>query len=199
MLDIGANTDCRPTYLAQFALMGDAYARVVFGLERPRIGLLNNGEEDTKGSQLTRDAHQLIRGLDLNFVGNVEGKDIPGGMADVVVSDGFAGNVAIKMAEGMVRLMFDLVGREARRGALTKLGGALMRPAFRGVRNHLNYEEYGGAILLGVEGVAVVAHGRSNARAVRSAIRVATQCAQGGIVDRIRDGIAASAAGLATD
>jgi phosphate acyltransferase len=191
ILDVGANTDCRPTYLAQFAVMGETYARIVLGLERPRVGLLSNGEEDTKGSQLTIEAHKLLRGLELNFIGNVEGKDIPAALADVVVTDGFSGNVALKMAEGMFKLTFDLVRREAKRSILTQLGGALMRPAFLGVRKHVHYEEYGGAILLGVEGVAIVAHGRSSARAIRSAIRVAMQCAQGGIVDRIRGGIAA--------
>ena len=197
MLDVGANADCRPNYLAQFAVMGDAYARVVFGMSNPRIGLLNNGEEDTKGNQMAREAHQLLRKLSLNFVGNAEGKDVPAGLADVIVSDGFAGNVALKMAEGMAKLAFDLMRREAMRSVVTKLGAALMRPAFRGVRRHLDYEEYGGAILLGVAGVAVVAHGRSNARAVRSAIRVGKQCAEGGVVERIRTGIAASQSVLA--
>ena len=196
VLDIGANADCRPTYLAQFAIMGDAFARLTLGLDQPRIGLLSNGEEESKGNQVTREAHQILRNLGLCFVGNVEGKDIPAGMADVVVSDGFSGNVAIKMAEGMAKLCFDLVRREASRSLPTKLGGLLMRPAFRGVRKHLDYEEYGGAILLGVDGVVVVAHGRSNARAIRSAVRVAAQCAAGGIIDRIRDGIQSSLSAL---
>jgi len=189
LLDVGANADCRPLYLAQFAIMGSLYGERVLGVANPRVGLLNIGEEETKGSQVAQEAHRLIKGLGLNFVGNVEGKDVPAGMADVVVSDGFAGNVALKMAEGMAMLAFDLLKKEVGGSLRTRLGGLLLRPAFRGVMRRLDYEEYGGAPLLGVNGVAIVAHGRSRARAIRSALRVAKQSAEADLARLIEDGV----------
>jgi phosphate acyltransferase len=187
-LDVGANADCRASYLAQFATMGSIYAERVLGVTRPRVGLLNIGEEETKGSQIAQEAHQLIKGLGLNFVGNIEGKDLPGGLADVVVADGFAGNIALKTAEGMAKLTFQLVKREVGKSWRTKLGGLLMKPAFKGALARVDYEEYGGAALLGVDGVVIVAHGRSHARAIRSALRVAMQAAEVDLVRLIREG-----------
>lgn len=192
MLDIGANVDCRPSFLAQFALMGSIYSERVLGVRQPRVGLLSIGEEETKGNQLSLEAFSLIRSLKLNFVGNVEGKDIPAGMADVVIADGFVGNVALKMAEGMASLAFQLIRSEAKKRPLAMLGALLMRPAFEGVRRRVDYQEYGGAPLLGVRGVAIVAHGRSKARAIRNAIRVARDAGQSGLVELIAEGIAAA-------
>lgn len=191
-LDIGANVDCRPSFLAQFALMGSLYSERVMGVRQPRVGLLSIGEEETKGNQLSLEAFGLIKRLKVNFIGNVEGKDIPGGLADVVVADGFVGNVALKMAEGMASLAFQLIRMEAKKSLLATVGALLMRPAFRGVRRHVDYEEYGGAPLLGVRGVAIVAHGRSKARAIRSALRVARDAADSELVRLIGEGIAAA-------
>ena len=189
LLDVGANADCRPLHLARFAVRGSIYSERVLGVACPRVGLLNIGEEETKGSQVAQEAHRLLRSLDVNFVGNVEGKDVPAGMADVVVADGFVGNVALKMAEGMVMLAFQLIRQEMKGSFRARLGGLLMRPAFRGAMRHLDYEEYGGAPLLGVDGVSIVAHGRSTARAIRSALRVAKQAADVDLVRLIREGV----------
>lgn len=192
LLDIGANVDCRPGFLAQFAVMGSLYSERVLGVHQPRVGLLSIGEEETKGNQLSLEAYSLIKPLKLNFVGNVEGKDIPTGLADVVVSDGFVGNVVLKLAEGMASLAFHIIRTEAKKRPLAMLGALLMRPAFRGVRQRIDYEEYGGAPLLGVRGVAIVAHGRSKARAIRNAIRVARDAAESELVRHIAEGIAAA-------
>ncbi len=194
LLDVGANAEVRPSHLAQFAVMGSLYSSRVLGVPSPRVGLLNIGEEETKGSQVAQEAHQLIKalgaraGAGFQFVGNVEGKDVPAGLADVVVSDGFAGNIALKMAEGMGELAFTLLKEEAGRSLRTRLGGLLLKPALRGIRSRLDYEEYGGAPLLGVNGVAVAAHGRSRARAILSALRVARHSAEVDLVGRIRSG-----------
>ena len=186
-LDVGANADCRAAWLGQFAVMGSFYSERVLGVRRPRVGLLNIGEEESKGSAVAVEAHQLLKTLPIHFVGNVEGKDVPAGLADVVVADGFAGNVALKMAEGMAKLTLQLVRREIGASWRTKIGGLLAKPAFRRALAHLDYEEYGGAALLGVNGVAIVAHGRSHARAIRSALRVAKQAAEVDLVALIRD------------
>ncbi|MGH2459469.1 MAG: phosphate acyltransferase PlsX [Chloroflexota bacterium] len=175
VLDVGANADCRPGHLLQFAVMGERYSRLVLGVDRPRVGLLSNGEEETKGSLVVQEAHQLLKTADLHFIGNVEGKDLPRGVADVVVCDGFVGNVAIKLAEGIGELTFSLLREELTSSARGMLGAVLLRPGLRRLKHRVDYEEYGGAPLLGVEGVVIVAHGRSKARAIRNAIRVAGQ------------------------
>jgi glycerol-3-phosphate acyltransferase PlsX len=186
MLDIGANTDCKPEWLVQFALMGAVYARKVLGVERPRVGLLANGEEETKGNLLVQEAHALLKQLDLNFVGNVEGKDLPSGMADVVVSDGFVGNIAIKTAEGISAMLLSLLRSEIKASPRTMLGGLLAKPAFRAVGKRLDYREYGGAPLLGVNGVVIIAHGRSDALAIENAVRVAIDAVRTKLVESIR-------------
>jgi glycerol-3-phosphate acyltransferase PlsX len=175
IVDAGANVDCRPEHLSQFALMGDCYARLVLGQPRPRIGLLSNGEEESKGSKLVLEAHALLRDAGLNFGGNVEGKDIPRGLVDVVVCDGFVGNVLVKFAEGIGELTFTVLREEIGRDPLGVIGALLLRPALRRIRKRVDYEEYGGAPLLGVRGTVVVAHGRSGPRAIRSALRLASQ------------------------
>jgi glycerol-3-phosphate acyltransferase PlsX len=194
--DIGANVDSRPEHLVQFAIMGSAYVDRVFGRPRPRVGLLSNGEEDSKGNALVREAHQLLRESGVNFVGNVEGKDIFNHQADVVVTDGFTGNVLLKIAEGSAAFIKTLIEQEARRNPLGMLGGLMLKPAFGRIRRRVDYDEYGGGPLLGVDGVCIIAHGRSNAKAIRSALRVARHAAETGLPEAIRTGIAAHPADL---
>jgi len=173
ILDVGANTDCKPDWLAQFAVMGDIYARTMLGVAEPRVALLSNGEEPEKGSELVQAAHPLIAALPLHFVGNVEGKDIFRGVADVVVTDGFTGNIALKTAEGVGEFLFAAISRQARATLGGKIGGALLKPRLRPLREGIDYRKTGGALLLGVAGEVVIAHGRSDSEAVFNAIRVA--------------------------
>jgi glycerol-3-phosphate acyltransferase PlsX len=181
MLDVGANTDCKPEWLAQFALMGDVYARTMLGIERPRVALLSNGEEAEKGSELVQAAHPLIAALPIHFVGNVEGKDVFRGGCDVVVTDGFTGNVVLKVAEGIGDFLFASIAREARKSVGGKVGGALLKTKLRPLRDRVDYRKTGGALLLGVAGEVVIAHGRSDAEATMNAIRVAARAADQGV------------------
>jgi len=182
LVDVGANTDCKPQYLVQFALMGSVYMEYIFGVKQPRIGLLANGEEETKGSRVVQTAHRLLKGVaaagGLNFIGNVEGKDIPRGSADVIIMDGFVGNVALKLSEGLAEMLFSMLKEEITSSVLNRLAGVALRPALKRMYKRLDYEEYGGSPLLGVNGVAIIAHGRSKARAIKNALRVAYQAAE---------------------
>jgi len=189
LLDVGANTDCKPEYLLQFAHMGSIYAEKVLGIPNPKVGLVSNGEEETKGSILVQEAHQLLKKSGLNFIGNVEGKDIPAGMADVVVTDGFTGNVIVKLSEGLASSLLRIIKDEVKKKPIALLGALLSKPAFDEVKKRLDYAEYGGAPLLGVDGVVIIAHGRSNAKAIKNAIRVAKQAVEGGVLAAIREGI----------
>jgi len=189
LLDIGANADCKPEYLLQFAVMGSIYAERVLGVPNPRVAIVSNGEEEGKGNQLVQDTVPLLRASKLNFVGNAEGKDIPWGIADVIVTDGFTGNVIIKLAEGVSKLILDVLKQELTSRSLSKLGALLARPAFDAIRRRLDYREYGGAPLLGVDGVVIVGHGRSDAKAVRNGIRVAAQAVENGILGAIKQGL----------
>ncbi len=190
VIDIGANADCKPEYLLQFAIMGSAFAELVLGIQRPRVATLSNGEEDSKGNALVLATHPLLRASSLNFTGNVEGKDIPQGMADVVVTDGFSGNIVVKLSEGVGATLFDLLKAELTSKLHYKLAAAVLRPAFRRVARKLDYAEFGGANLLGVNGPVVIAHGRSNARAIKNALRVAKQSVEQGLVEAIKTGVA---------
>jgi glycerol-3-phosphate acyltransferase PlsX len=172
LLDAGANVECRPQHLLQFAIMGGVYARVALGAERPRIGLLSIGEEETKGNELTREAHRLLKTAPINFIGNVEGREIYSGVADVIVCDGFTGNVVLKTSEGLVEALESVLGE--------KLSGVF------------DYSEYGGALLLGVAGLAIVGHGRSSSKAVLNAIAMAHRFAAGGFIHRVEQEIAAA-------
>ncbi len=192
MLDIGANADVRAEWLVQFGVMGSIYAERVLGIRTPRVGLLSNGEEDTKGNAVVQEAHGLLRQTTLNFVGNVEGKDITRGKADVIVSDGFAGNVAIKTAEGTASMILALLKREIKARPLASLGALLAKPAFRKASAILDYREYGGGPLLGVDGVVIIAHGRSDALAIENAVRVAIETTERNVVSTIRERIAES-------
>lgn len=190
LLDVGANVDNRPRQLLEFGLMGSAYAERILGLARPRVGLLSNGEEPTKGTPAIQEAHRLLQASGLNFIGNVEGKDVPRGAADVVVCDGFAGNVLIKTAEGVAETLVAMIREELTRTPVRKLLAAGLRPAFRALRSRMDYSEYGGAVLLGLRGTMIVAHGRSDARAIASAIRVARDAAARGVTTAIEEGLA---------
>jgi phosphate acyltransferase len=181
ILDVGANTDCKPEWLAQFAVMGDVYARTMLGIERPRIALLSNGEEAEKGSELVQATYPLLAGLPIQFIGNVEGKDLFRGRCDVVVTDGFTGNVVLKVAEGIGEFLFASIAREARKTVGGKVGGALLKPKLRPLRDRVDYRKTGGALLLGVAGEVVIAHGRSDAEATMNAIRVAAHAADQGV------------------
>jgi len=192
LLDAGANVECRPQHLLQFALMGGVFARIAFGIERPRVGLLSIGEEASKGNDLTREAHRLLKAAPLNFIGNVEGREIYSGVADVIVCDGFTGNVVLKTSEGLVETVETLLGDELRGTFSSHVGYLLSRRAFRRFRRRLDYSEYGGAPLLGVAGLAIVGHGRSSAKAVRNAIAMASRFATGSFIQRIQQEIAAA-------
>lgn len=173
VLDVGANVDCKPLHLEQFAIMGEIYSRVIFGVRRPRIGLLSIGEEDTKGNELTREVFKALKQAPFNFVGNVEGRDIFDGEVDVIVCDGFTGNVALKLSEGLIQAMTTMLGQELQKTLAAQVGYILARKAFQQFKKRLDYSEYGGAPLLGIKGIGIVCHGRSNANAIKNAIRVA--------------------------
>ena len=192
LVDVGANVDCRAENIEQFAVMGEVYYRVIFGVPRPRVGLLSIGSEDHKGNELTREALGLIRKLPLNFIGNVEGRDLYNGRVDVIVCDGFIGNVALKISEGMVEAISMLL-REALASTLSsKVGYMLSRKALHGFKKRVDYSEYGGAPLLGVKGVSMIAHGGSNANAIKNAIRVAAEFVEGRVNEKIEKELAAA-------
>jgi glycerol-3-phosphate acyltransferase PlsX len=185
LLDAGANAECRPHHLLQFAVMGSVYARVAWGLERPRVGLLSIGEEASKGNDLTREAHRLLTDAPVNFIGNVEGREIYSGAADVIVCDGFTGNVVLKTSEGLVETVETLLGDELRSGWSSRLGYLLSRRAFQRFRSRVDYSEYGGATLLGVTGLTIVGHGRSSAKAIENAIAMAARFAAASFTARV--------------
>jgi glycerol-3-phosphate acyltransferase PlsX len=185
VLDVGGNVDCKPFHLAQFALMGEVYARHVLGKKQPRVGLLSNGEEESKGNDLTRDAHHLLKGATFNYVGYVEGRDIFNGSVDVVVCDGFVGNVVLKVSEGLADAIFTMLRQEIGGRFLAKIGYLLARPAFRAFRKKVDYAEYGGAPLLGIEGTGMICHGGSNPRAITNAIRMAHEYAARRVNDQL--------------
>ncbi|MBC7324660.1 MAG: phosphate acyltransferase PlsX, partial [Moorella sp. (in: Bacteria)] len=185
LLDAGANVDCRPEHLYEFALMGNLYASRVMGIANPRVGLLNIGAEACKGNELTLGAYQLLKEAPLNFTGNIEGRDILAGLADVIVCDGFVGNVLLKFGEGMAQTLFTMIGREIKSSLRARLGAAMVLPALKGLKKQVDYAEYGGAPLLGVQGISIICHGSSNARAIKNAIKVAARCAEQGLVSSL--------------
>ncbi|XDD53429.1 phosphate acyltransferase PlsX [Leptospira sp. WS4.C2] len=188
LLDAGANVDCKPEYLAQFAIMGEIYARELFGIQNPKVGILSNGEEDKKGNTVSVKTFDLLKKIPFNFVGNVEGRDLYGGgrEVDVVVCDGFIGNIVLKATEGLAKSIFNVLKNSIRQSSLAKTGALLLKSTFTAVKKRLDYAEYGGALLLGVEGICMIGHGSSNALAVKNAVRVISECAKHGINDRIR-------------
>ncbi len=185
LLDVGANVDCSAEMLVQFAVMGDVYSRVLFGCENPRVGILSIGEEEHKGNELTGEAGPLLKQQPLNFIGNVEGQDIYSGNADVIVCDGFTGNVALKVSEGLVAAIKSMLRESLEATVVRQIGYGLAKGAFDDFRKRVDYTEYGGAPMLGVKGGVIICHGRSNANAIKNAIRVAVELEKGGINHKI--------------
>jgi len=185
VVDVGANVDSTPDMLAQFAVMGEIYSRIIFRNLNPRVGLLSIGEEENKGNDLTRAATPLLKVLPINFIGNVEGRDIYSGIVDVVVCDGFIGNVALKVSEGLVDMITGMLKESLAATVTRKIGYVLSKAAYRDFRKRVDYSEYGGAPLLGVKGVTIICHGRSNGNAIKNAIRVAAEFAKSRIDERI--------------
>jgi glycerol-3-phosphate acyltransferase PlsX len=185
LVDVGANVDCTPRMLGQFAVMGEIYSRAIFRTDNPRVGLLSIGEEEHKGNELTRKSFALLKTLPLNFIGNVEGQDIYSGETDVIVCDGFIGNVALKVSEGLVEVMKTMLQQSLEATIAGKIGYALSKAAYSDFKKRLDYSEYGGAPLLGIRGVCIICHGRSNANAFKNAIRVAAEFSSGNINQRI--------------
>jgi len=193
LLDVGASVECRPAHLLQFAVMGSVYARVAFGTEQPRVGVLSIGEEESKGNELTREAHRLLKGAPLNFIGNIEARDVYSGAADVIVCDGFTGNVALKISEGLVENIESLLREELSSTITMRVGSLLTQRAMRHFRRRVDYSEYGGAPLLGVAGITIVGHGRSSAKAVRNAVVMAYRFASGQFIERVEREVAVAA------
>ncbi len=189
VLDIGANPDCKPEYLLQFAIMGSIYAEKVLGVPSPRVGLVSNGEEAGKGNDLVKETYPLIEASGLNFIGNLEGKELFGGEADVAVTDGFTGNVLLKSSEAVARLLTDIIREEMMGSLRTKVGGLLAKPAFSKVKQIMDPAEIGAAPLLGINGLVFVGHGRSDARALLNGIRVARQAVQAGLLGAISQAV----------
>lgn len=197
IVDVGANVDCEPRMLAQFAVMGDIYSRIIFHTQNPRVGLLSIGEEEHKGNGLTHDAMPLLKALPhVNFIGNVEGQDVYTGHVDVIVCDGFVGNVALKVSEGLVEVITSMLRESLSKTTARKMGALLSRGAFRDFRKRTDYSEHGGAPLLGLRGICIICHGRSNANAIKNAIRVAAEFATGKINQRIEAELTGSASGI---
>jgi glycerol-3-phosphate acyltransferase PlsX len=187
LLDVGANVDAKPNHLREFAVMGHFYAQMLFGIEAPRVGLLSIGEEEGKGNELTKETYRVLKETGLNFIGNAEGRDVYNGNADVVVCDGFIGNVVLKVSESLAELVGSMIREEITRTPMRKIGGMLARGAFAGLKKRIDYSEYGGAPLLGVKGGCIVSHGRSNAKAMKNAIRIAADFARNRIDTKIQE------------
>ncbi len=190
LLDVGANVDCRAVHIAQFAVMGSVYAEEVLGLERPRVGILSVGEEDGKGTDVTKDASAMLRQMEINFEGNAEGRDIWNGNFEVIACDGFVGNIVLKSSEALAEGIISGLRESFMTSALTKFAGLLAKPAMKNFKKKLDYSEYGGAPLLGVKGVSIIGHGRSDAKAVRNAIRAALRAAEHNLHQRIQERVA---------
>jgi glycerol-3-phosphate acyltransferase PlsX len=197
ILDVGANVDSKPEQIEQFAVMGEIYYRTIWGVKRPRVALLSIGEEEMKGNELTREAGALLRQTSLNFTGNVEGRDVFRGNVEVVVCDGFIGNIALKISEGVVEHIGGMLKKAIKSSLTSQLGYALSKRAFNDFRKRTDYSEYGGAPLLGVKGITVIGHGRSNPNAVKNAIRVAAELCRSRVNEKIEQELSAAAAVLA--
>jgi glycerol-3-phosphate acyltransferase PlsX len=181
VLDVGGNVDCKSVHLVQFAIMGEVYARYIMDVDTPKVGLLSNGEEASKGNELTRETNSILQNASFNYSGYVEGRDIFNGMVDVVVCDGFVGNVVLKLSEGLVEAAATMLKEEFKKSLLSKIGYLLARSAFKNFKKKVDYSEYGGAPLLGIDGVAMICHGGSNAKAVKNAIHFAHDYALKGV------------------
>jgi glycerol-3-phosphate acyltransferase PlsX len=175
LLDVGANVACKPHHLVQFAVMGHLFCKIIIGVHSPRVGLMSVGEEESKGNELTKEVHKTLKEINLNFIGNVEGRDLYNGRADVIVCDGFTGNVALKTSEGLIETVLQLLKDELSSNLQAKLGALLSQQSFKRLKKRLDYSEYGGAPLLGLRGVTIICHGRSSSNAIKNAIRVAKE------------------------
>jgi glycerol-3-phosphate acyltransferase PlsX len=191
LLDVGANVDSKVAHLLQFSVMGEIYYRVIFGARRPKVGLLSIGEEEMKGNELTREVHNRMKRMSLNFVGNVEGRDLFSGNVDVVVCDGFIGNIALKISEGVAQHIALFLKKALQSSIASQVGYVLSRNAYKEFRKKIDYSEYGGAPLLGVRGIVVIGHGRSNANAVKNAVRVTTELSQARLNEKIEQELSA--------
>jgi glycerol-3-phosphate acyltransferase PlsX len=187
LIDAGANVDCKPENLLQFAHMGNAYYKTIFNVSSPRVAILSIGEEDTKGNELTREAFKFLKNADMNFIGNIEGKDIFSGHADVIVCDGFIGNIVLKVSEGLAETIMKMLKREIADVTTGKLGYLMIKPAIKNFKKRTEYSEYGGAPLLGINGISIISHGRSSARAVKNALRVAAEMSRRKVHEIIAD------------
>jgi glycerol-3-phosphate acyltransferase PlsX len=190
LLDVGATVDCKPENLLQFALMGNTYCRMIMGKENPRVALLSIGEEDIKGNEMTKEAFKLIEKTDVKFIRNIEGKDIFTGKADVIVCDGFTGNIALKVSEGLAEAILQMLKKEISTGSVGKIGYLLIRPAIRNFKKRTDYDEYGGAPLLGINGTSIISHGRSSAKAIKNAVTVASSFSEKKVHEAIATAIA---------
>ena len=191
LLDVGANVDSKAAHLVQFAVMGEIYYRLIFGTRRPKVALLSIGEEEGKGNELTREAHNRLKQMPLNFIGNVEGRDVFSGAANVIVCDGFIGNVALKISEGVAQHIATLLKKTLQSTIAAQVGYVLSRSAYQEFRKKIDYSEYGGAPLLGIRGITVIGHGRSNSNAIKNAVRVATELARARLNERIEQELSA--------
>lgn len=189
LIDVGANVDCKPNHLFQFAIMGRIYAEEIFGIADPRVGLLSIGEEDTKGNELTKEVFKRLKRSKLNFIGNVEGRDVYSGDVDVIVCDGFTGNVALKISEGLSEAVIQFLKQEILASTLGKLGYALLKPSFARFKKKVDYAEYGGAPLLGLNGTSIICHGHSSPEAIKNAIQVAKESYRRGVTRHIQEQI----------
>jgi len=187
ILDVGANMDATPEQLCQYALMGSVYAKKILGIPNPRVGLLNVGSEEGKGNELAQKTYPLLKEAPINFMGNVEGRDVPYGRADVVVCEGFAGNILLKTAEGLAGVLFEQIKEKITSNMVRKLGALVIKPGLKEIAQMMDYAEYGGAPLLGVNGISIICHGSSKDKAIFNAIRVARECVQVRLIDQIRD------------
>jgi glycerol-3-phosphate acyltransferase PlsX len=189
LIDAGANLHCKPQNLLQFALMGNTYCRMILGRQDPRVALISTGEEDTKGNELTKETFKLLKESDINFIGNVDGKDIFTGDIDVIVCDGFTGNVILKTSEGLADALMKMLKREIANLTAGRIGYLLMKPALRNFKKKTDYDEYGGAPLLGINGTCIISHGRSTAKAIRNAVKVASDFAEKKVYEIISSAI----------
>lgn len=187
LLDVGANVDCKPVHLKEFALMGSIYAQDILGIKDPRVGLLNIGEEKDKGNELTKESYSLLEKTDINFIGNVEAKDVYNGNADVFVCDGFIGNVSLKFSEAVAETIAVFLKNEIKKSFLNKLGYLLLRSSFKAIHKKVDYSEYGGAPLLGINGICIISHGNSSAKAIKNAVRVAKECVENNVIQHINN------------
>jgi len=185
LVDVGANTDSKPHNLVEFAMMGKVYLENIFGIHNPRIALMNIGEEEAKGNELTKTTHNLLKQLDINFIGNVEGRDVYIGEADLIVTDGFTGNVTLKVSEGVVDVMLSMLKREIMSNVFSKIGFFFLKHSLKRIKKKLDYAEYGGALLLGVNGIVIIGHGSSNAKAIKNAISLSYRFVSEKVLDKI--------------